>query len=348
MKKRGFTLIELLAVIVVLAIIALIATPIVMNVIKNAQKGATERSAERYVDAVETAIATDRLENGLVADGVYTVDADGNLVLGDKTLTVEVNGERPTAGSKVAIENGQVVPTGTSMTIGDYTVTINDKGSATATAAGDVVALCTAAAPSTQNVPKYSNSKWTITTPTVGVQATSADPYALGAVYSCELGDGVSRTFYVLGEDGDNVKLILNENLGGTVAWCDQNGDNPYDNVCAADGANAYLASQTSEWTKISQSQITLPDAQDIADAMGDSEWNDENDTETYGPDWMRTNLDGDNGPYGYWTSTPYSADPSYAWHVDCYGNLVYNDVDNIDSRGVRPVITISKSNLSL
>ena len=34
MKKKGFTLIELLAVIVVLAIIALIATPIVMNVIK--------------------------------------------------------------------------------------------------------------------------------------------------------------------------------------------------------------------------------------------------------------------------------------------------------------------------
>ena len=38
MKKKGFTLIELLAVIVVLAIIALIATPIVMNIIKSAKK----------------------------------------------------------------------------------------------------------------------------------------------------------------------------------------------------------------------------------------------------------------------------------------------------------------------
>ena len=33
-KKIGFTLIELLAVIIVLAIIALIATPIIFNVIK--------------------------------------------------------------------------------------------------------------------------------------------------------------------------------------------------------------------------------------------------------------------------------------------------------------------------
>jgi len=335
MKKRGFTLIELLAVIVVLAIIALIATPIVMNVIKNAQKGAVERSAERYVDAVETAIATDRLENGLIADGIYTVDADGNLVLGDKTLTVEVNGDRPAAGSTVAIENGQVVPTGTSMTIGDYTVTINDKGSATAIAAGDVVALCNAIAPTEQDV--FDDGEWVMTTATAGVQATSADPYALGAVYSCELGDGVSRTFYVLGTDGDNVKLIMNENLGNTVAWCDQNGDNPDDNVCAADGANAYLASQTSGWAKLSQSQITLPSYDDMSSVQGQT--------------WMRTNLDADNSEYayGYWTSTPDSDGSSDAWHVGYSGYLHnFRGVDYVYDIGVRPVITIEKTNMSL
>ena len=45
-KKKGFTLIELLAVIVILAIIALIATPIVLNIIKTSRKGAFARSAE--------------------------------------------------------------------------------------------------------------------------------------------------------------------------------------------------------------------------------------------------------------------------------------------------------------
>ena len=55
MKKKGFTLIELLAVIIVLAIIALIVTPIVMNTIKSAEKGTAETSANSYIRAVDLA-----------------------------------------------------------------------------------------------------------------------------------------------------------------------------------------------------------------------------------------------------------------------------------------------------
>ena len=40
MNKKGFTLIELLAVIVILAIIALIATPIILGMIDSAKKQA--------------------------------------------------------------------------------------------------------------------------------------------------------------------------------------------------------------------------------------------------------------------------------------------------------------------
>ena len=141
MKKKGFTLIELLAVIVILAIIALIATPIVMNVIENARKGAAERSAENYIDAVELAIASKRLD-GPVADGEYEVMSNGNLCNGTVSgttctgteLTVEVNGDKPEAGGKIKVVNGQVVTSSeTKMTIGDYTASYNTEGKIEAT-----------------------------------------------------------------------------------------------------------------------------------------------------------------------------------------------------------------------
>ena len=56
MKNKGFTLIELLAVIVILAIIALIATPIILNIIDDTKKEAAKRSVEMYAKAVENAV----------------------------------------------------------------------------------------------------------------------------------------------------------------------------------------------------------------------------------------------------------------------------------------------------
>ena len=61
--KKGFTLIELLAVIVILAIIALIATPIILGMINDAREKANERSVELYASAVRNAIASYQLTN---------------------------------------------------------------------------------------------------------------------------------------------------------------------------------------------------------------------------------------------------------------------------------------------
>ncbi len=125
MKKKGFTLIELLAVIVVLAIIALIATPIVMNTIKRSQKGAAERSADNYIEAVETAVATSRLDSDGVSDGTYTINDEGNLEGNGlkNPLTIEMSGNKPSRGT-ITIRNGQVT-TDSKMTIGSYEVAYN-------------------------------------------------------------------------------------------------------------------------------------------------------------------------------------------------------------------------------
>ena len=131
MKKRGFTLIELLAVIVVLAIIALIATPIVMNTIKKSKKGAAERSADNYIKQVETAVAEERLSKNEVLEGEYQITSDGNLCRDksascsdDNKIKIEMSGTKPTSG-KIKITNGSVDQSSSSMTVGDYTVSYN-------------------------------------------------------------------------------------------------------------------------------------------------------------------------------------------------------------------------------
>ena len=127
MKRKGFTLIELLAVIVVLAIIALIATPIVMNTIKNAKKGAAERTADNYIKQVETAVAEAKLGNNSVPNGIYDIDEDGNLTgvgLPDGKLEIDMSGNKPNSG-KIRIENGEVQQS-SMVTDGDYDITYNN------------------------------------------------------------------------------------------------------------------------------------------------------------------------------------------------------------------------------
>lgn len=54
MNKKGFTLIELLAVIVILAVIALIAAPIILGIINDARESSNLRSVESYGNAITT------------------------------------------------------------------------------------------------------------------------------------------------------------------------------------------------------------------------------------------------------------------------------------------------------
>ena len=86
--KKGFTLIELLAVIVILAIIALIATPIILNIINDAREKANERSVELYANAAKNAIAKHQLNNtsSPTSFDQLEIEYDGDVVCATKEL----------------------------------------------------------------------------------------------------------------------------------------------------------------------------------------------------------------------------------------------------------------------
>lgn len=62
-SNKGFTLIELLAVIVILAVIALITTPIVLGIINDAKEAANLRSVEAYAKALEYGVVQYEYKN---------------------------------------------------------------------------------------------------------------------------------------------------------------------------------------------------------------------------------------------------------------------------------------------
>jgi len=86
--KKGFTLIELLAVIIILAIIALIATPIVLNVVDDAKKSAAESEANLVLSSINNYCAVEAMKvqmNTLV--GTAKCTTDGAVTVSDMVNT---------------------------------------------------------------------------------------------------------------------------------------------------------------------------------------------------------------------------------------------------------------------
>lgn len=79
-NTKGFTLIELLAVIVILAVIALIASPIILNIIQNSQKSARARSVEAYAHAIENTVTSAMSDPEFVGGDVVVQSKDGKTV----------------------------------------------------------------------------------------------------------------------------------------------------------------------------------------------------------------------------------------------------------------------------
>ena len=127
---RAFTLIELIAVLVIMAILALIVTPLVMNIIRKARIAADKRSIDAYGRSIELAIAGYLLDTGTFPTSVdqLTIEYSGNKV---ECSTTQLNSDSSvyltgcTVGGRTVdytygTDKTPPAPTYTAYTVGDH------------------------------------------------------------------------------------------------------------------------------------------------------------------------------------------------------------------------------------
>ena len=323
-KNKGFTLVELLAVIVILALIALIATPIILNVINDAKKQAAKDSAYGYMDAVEKYIVSSELEDESIQDGIYSVE--------DLNKKISVKGSTPDNGI-IKIENKEVKK---------YDIGIDGY----AVSNGEVEKVST--------TKKFENGTAVYYNPVSGEKCSESESKSTTGTKS-----GCMKWYVFNDKEGNaTVNVILDHNTTARVAYNSTGNNSEMKEVADA------LKTDTKDWkntarlitaneiakitghptfdaTQTGQSWFCLDTNQSdttnwCSKAQGKSEY-----AWLFDYTYECTNYGcntSDLSTWGYWTSTS-------SWHVSRFGHLSNTNANYADS-GVRPVITISKSNI--
>ena len=331
-KNKGFTLVELLAVIVILALIALIATPIILNVINDAKKQAAKDSAYGYMDAVEKYIVSSELEDKSIQDRTYSVEELNSM-------GVSVKGSTPDNGN-IEIKNSSVK----SYDIGIDGYEVNN---------GEVKKVST--------TKSFKNGTAVYYNPETGNKCSKEEAKSTtGTKRGC-------MKWYVFNDKEGNatVNVILDHNTTANVAW------NLTGNNSEMKEVKKALENDTKDWKNtarlITANEIAKITEHPTFDASRENQ--DRFCLDTNKPDtanwcaktkgtskytWLfdytsvctdyGCNIS-DSSNWGYWTSIPYKDNTINVWVVNSYGSLTLDYVTRTVV-GIRPVITISKSNI--
>src|SRR5574344_193694 len=377
-SRKAFTLIELLEVIVILAIIALIITPVITDVIKKARESSDLRSAEAYVKAGDNFYAEATLDsnkssllgtnvinslevNNAEATGTLIVNSDGTvamaIVLNNKCyvktssqyvdqITVSDDTTNCTVSNEnnyKTYSNGEAVyfnvSTGKTCLASEAVSTTNTKtGCMKFYAFGDSSTSKTVNMILDHNT-TANNVNWAASVNTAGPDKTS------GYAYYQLLQDTNSW----VGVETQSNYTYTNSSTSYTVKYGDDNAKVRFitANEIATITGNTSWNSNTkleTDWFYLDSNSQTQ-----TAKSIGASKYAWLYDytyqCTQYGCNAEDNTSYNSNYAWGYWISDAVSGGSSNAWIVHQGGNLDNSNVTNT-FYGVRPVITVSKSNL--
>ena len=310
--KKGFTLIELLAVIVILAIIALIATPIILGIINDAREESNERSVELYASAVRNGIAAYQLRTGNeVLPGTYN---ESNPLPFKPEYEGKVDCTNVIIGEdgKVSLE-GCTVNGGTK----EYSYGMEEET--------PVAKVCS-------------------------IEQQDENKYSIGDVVICNIGETPDK-FYVIEEKpltASTIQMLTEKNIhtteyrqsdsAGTIAFSSTNywssettypADVYNNNSLLYPIVEEYVSYLNTKLTNATGSLLTYNQAKNLGcdNSTGSC---------SSAPSWVYST--------NYWTGSAFGAND--VWDVRSYGNFNYGYYDFGYNYGVRPVITISTSEI--
>ena len=381
MKKKGFTLIELLAVIVILAIIAPIATPLVLKYIEKSRSESKVDSVYSFVRNLETEIANFSIKNN---GKKYTTDKENIKELG---LDITVKGENPDDGkvciSKLGqIENGIFQYDDYYVNYDGKKASISDKENYDSFSCGDNFSVCTLAQ---------------------GGDADNSNSITPGDIYLCKVKENMETeyqdgyTFYVLSTNVDGTtNLIMDQNIysDGTpagvngveysdnpskyslVAWNSESGDEYNKNTYGPVTAMKFLHNATKNWKKVepinyeykdnllqggnygytsfisnngvakittlSGNEIEIANQNEPLRARMPVYLKDSSDSELAAKNTTNEFLYVNLPIYGYWTISSATKDASSVWALYVFGVLgEYGGASLSSDLGIRPVINV-------
>ena len=325
-NKKAFTLIELVSVLVILAILALIVTPLVLNIIKKARTAADKRSIDAYGRSIELAIADYLLDSGTFPTSIeeLTIEYTGDKVV---CSTTQLNSDSSVYLAECTVNNRAV--TGYTYGKEEAIPVVYETYEV-----GDEITY--------NNVDYYVIKNSSASEPNVTL--LKAEPLTVEEV---NLYGANHINKYAV-----NVGTASNQNGYGGIGYytsetCGLVGGSWVYDGCTTDYNYSDVRYVVDNWSDEKTNsndviEIRILSLNDLVENLG-YEYYEETTSSGYHttqltPDWLIINN-------YYWTMSQFNDSPSLVWNISSNGQLSGAGVGNGSTNGlVRPVITIKKT----